>query len=378
MRVVADLAVGVVHGWRGAYGNNVLENTLGCFTLLGVYSLVRAMDGRAVLWLPVAALSIVAALFTKGPVGLFPLAAPAIAWLTLGRCGQVDSAGQSSQQNVQQNMERPYSFGRLVVLQTATRCAVVAGVAAILQNADAWQYVREYWQQQVVASLSGRRSRRLEFRPAVYSRLACQRAGRAHGDCGSEHRDQRAGAGSKTLGARAFGRPALFCLLTGLSASLPLAISPKQLSFYTAPSWPFYALALALWCAPAVLSLVDWYYSTEQAARRHLVWRTLAGAVTAAAVVVSIAWAGTAGRDRDAIADAAAIAQHLPPHTTLSVTPGLGPSGALHAYLYRTHYISVSVDICPSLCGYLLYARVPSAETTAGESDLPNAHSAND
>src|SRR6185369_12989056 len=53
----------LVHGWRGAYGNNVLENTLGCFTLLGVYSLVRVMDGRAALWLPVAALSIAAALF---------------------------------------------------------------------------------------------------------------------------------------------------------------------------------------------------------------------------------------------------------------------------------------------------------------------------
>ena len=46
-----------------------------------------------------------------------------------------------------------------------------------------------------------------------------------------------------------------FCLLTAASASLPIAISPKQSGHYAFPSYSLYALALAIWCVPAVIEL---------------------------------------------------------------------------------------------------------------------------
>ena len=359
----------LMHGWRGAYGNNLLENTLGCFTLLAVYSLIRVIDGRAALWLPVAALSIVAALFTKGPVGLFPLATPAIAWLTVGRCGGFFPSRWSTDPD---GAARPYRLGRLVVLQTVLLALVVAGAAAVLQNADARQFVREYWQQQVVASLSGQREivastfGRLFIFVSLANALLVPAAIAVLSVAIARWRKL------ECAGAVVLGRPVLFCLLTGLSASLPLAISPKQRGFYTAPSWPFFALALALWCAPAMLALLDRHYSTAQAPRRHLVWRMFAGVVAIAASVVAIVLAGAAQRDRAALADAAAIAQHVPPHTTLTVTPGLGPSGAMHAYLYRTHYISVSVDDVPPQGRFRLEAKTPATNLGASGSEQPS------
>ena len=47
----------------------------------------------------------------------------------------------------------------------------------------------------------------------------------------------------------------LFCLLTAASASLPIAISPKQSGHYAFPSYSLYALAFAIWCVPAVIAL---------------------------------------------------------------------------------------------------------------------------
>ena len=70
-------------GWGWMFENNLLENTLGLFAVAAVYALVRSSEGgRAkLLWLAVGAASIAAAVLSKGPVGLYPLATPLIACL---------------------------------------------------------------------------------------------------------------------------------------------------------------------------------------------------------------------------------------------------------------------------------------------------------
>jgi 4-amino-4-deoxy-L-arabinose transferase-like glycosyltransferase len=71
-------------GWGWMFGNNMLENTLGLFTTLAVYAILRASDtrgstshvARRSLCLALGAACIVAGVLSKGPVGLFPLATP--------------------------------------------------------------------------------------------------------------------------------------------------------------------------------------------------------------------------------------------------------------------------------------------------------------
>lgn len=326
----------LVSGWRGSYGNNVLEVTLGCFTLFAVYCGLRASEGRATLWLPLCAVSIVAAVYTKGPVGLFPLVTPAIACLTLRPSPTIKVVGDGGE-------SCPYRIGRITILQIVLALLVVIGAAAVLLDADARQYMHDYWQQQVVASLSGRREvvgsalGRLFIIKSLISALLLPAVLAAAGVL-LARRLKLPNAEERLT------RQALFSLLTGLSASLPLAVSPKQLSFYCGPSWPFFALALALWSAPSWSGLIDWHYATTRSARRHRFWQTLASATMIGVVAYAVVVAGKCERDRDALADADAVAQHVPPHTTISLAPELGYSGALHAYLARGYYISASLD----------------------------------
>jgi len=58
-----------------AIGNNVLENTMGVFTIIAMYSMLRSIDnGVNYFWMFVGALMMVLAVLTKGPVGCFLLA----------------------------------------------------------------------------------------------------------------------------------------------------------------------------------------------------------------------------------------------------------------------------------------------------------------
>ena len=70
-----------------AYRHNILENTLGVFTVLSIYASLRALTGRRSwsLWTLLAGVAMAAALLAKGPVGLFPLVTPVVAWWILYR-----------------------------------------------------------------------------------------------------------------------------------------------------------------------------------------------------------------------------------------------------------------------------------------------------
>ena len=74
-----------------AYSNNMLENTMGIFTLGAVLVLLRSFTAvrlgvlSAMAVAMVAAMMIVAAALTKGPVAFFPFTVPVIYALTTGR-----------------------------------------------------------------------------------------------------------------------------------------------------------------------------------------------------------------------------------------------------------------------------------------------------
>jgi 4-amino-4-deoxy-L-arabinose transferase-like glycosyltransferase len=310
-----------------AYRNNILENTLGIWTALSVYASVRALDEArlSIAWAALAGLAVSAALMTKGPVGLFPAVTPAIAWLTLRR--------------------GPFSKAALVQIVVVVSCA---GSFAIILSADvSREYWQTYWRQQVMASLQADREglassfvgqlRILQFLAedltvgvaiaAMLTLLAPRRFWMAL-------RDPR------------LATPLAFCLLTAFSASLPLVASPKQHGHYTAPSWPFFAFALALGCLPAVLALLPRLVWLDDRRGRMLL-RSIAAAVTLIAAGYGAARFGGCHRDRSDIEASDAIARAVGPQVIIAVPHevwdriGGDRQFRLHAYLYRDHYISV-------------------------------------
>ncbi len=145
------------------------------------------------------------------------------------------------------------------------------------------------------------------------------------------------------------GRSGWFCLLTALSASLPLILSPKQAGHYAAPSYPFFVLASAIWCLPAVLELapLSGALITRQVA---LALRAGAAVTVGLAAIWSCAGYGSCIRDRQMIEAADQIATHFAPHGIVYVDPvdwqHLRPDDRLllHAYLYRYHRVSLTTD----------------------------------
>ncbi len=72
-------------GVTWSVANNMLETTQTVFTTLAVLAFVRSLESARASygWASVAGLSVLGAVLTKGPVGLFPLAAPVILALVM-------------------------------------------------------------------------------------------------------------------------------------------------------------------------------------------------------------------------------------------------------------------------------------------------------
>ena len=119
------------------YVHNMLENTLGVFTALSVYAVLRAQSTCRwpLAWSALAGLSITAAVLAKGPVGMFPLIAPATAWLTLRRT----------------------TWQGACVRQATLLAASLASLGALLAWGDCRQYLAQYLRQQCLASVTGQR-----------------------------------------------------------------------------------------------------------------------------------------------------------------------------------------------------------------------------
>jgi len=310
-------------GWAWIYRNNFLENTLGVFTALAVYAALRALDTSrwSTGWTLLAAGALVAAFLSKGPVGLFPAVTPLLAWMAMRRA----------------------NLRKALIVETTLLAFLAGAFAMMISQAESRTFLVTYLQQQVVNSLQGRR----EVIDSQLSQLYLLREIPYHllfpvavaGGLLFMARKRVASGSVNNLRG-----PALFCWLTAFSASVPIMISPKQSAYYSAASWPFYTMAIALWCLPAIVALVSSAHVWPRAAKavNALHWVSVGAIVLC--VALSPLWYGRTLRDRELMADVHRLAEHVGPHSRLSVAPELWNQWSLHAYLYRFHYISLEID----------------------------------
>jgi hypothetical protein len=314
--------------WPWIYRNNLLENTLGIFTALAVYASLRAMANTRwwAVWTVLAAASIVAAVLTKGPVGLFPAVTPSVIWLTL----------------------RQQTAGRSLVVQLTLLGCLAALTAWVLADPVRHEFLSEYFQKQIVSSLQGRRETvssplgqgALLWTLVVQDLLPGAAMAAA---CVVWARGRRMETAADGLGPAGW-----FCLLTAASASIPIMISPKQSAYYAAPSWPFYTMALALWCLPAVDAILR--RAAQRAGWNRATWWTRFAALTTMGLVVGLSpcWAGRYHRDRSLGQDVEEIARVVEPHATIAIPQSMEHEWSLQAYLFRWHYISLEVTEEPA------------------------------
>ncbi len=318
-----------------SYPNNALECTMGIFDIAAFLYLYAACEGRGNrIWkFAAGGTFVVLASLTKGPVGLFPLAVPAIHWLAFRR----------------------HSF-TTAVLQSLLVLLIVAGAYGIITLFSAPRnMLSHYLDQQLLRSLAGKRelvesslgryyilqSILMQLAPALVLVVLIWIAARL----------------LKVKPQARSNRKFLFFFYTALSASLPVMVSVKQFSFYLLPSLPFYAVALSLLIAPYVLGLTQKYVLPPQASRA---FRVLAAVAAIGGIAYLWPKAGTIGRDEDIINDVHQLATVISPADTMGICPGMEGDYQFSAYAARYAQLEVkpmkgalpgiivSREVCPA------------------------------
>ena len=196
--------------------NNFLENPLTLLTSIACLCAWRAPNSWR--WTVLTALAVLLAVGIKGPVGLFPLAAP---WLFGWLGASQFRAGLRS--------------------GLAASALVAAGLAAALLHPPAYAAAEAYWQGQLWPTFAGER---LPDHGRTYL------LGHLGLNLGL------AGLAALVLGGwrqavwKAHWRQAGAVLAVALSAALPLLLSPRQYQHYLLPSLPLFAIGFSLLTVP--------------------------------------------------------------------------------------------------------------------------------
>jgi 4-amino-4-deoxy-L-arabinose transferase-like glycosyltransferase len=310
------------------FANGLLENLLAVFTLAAVLSVLAARDassqgrqGRRLLLMATAGAAVVLATLTKGPVGLFPLATPALHGLVFRQSG-----------------------ARQAATDTLVMVSVVAlSFAALLSFDPAREAAQRYLNAQLFASLSGARGHHGGGFVNVLRKLVWLNGYALVVVALLIAAGRRLGAGTAEAGLwQARRRRAVFLLLVGLSASLPLGLSPRVSNFYFNPALFFFASGLAVLGAPQLLAALA-RLGTRQA---RLLSAGASVAVLGSIVAVGLN-VGRPGADGRTIAQAAAIrgvvcAGGADCSPVLSACGEVWTDWVLHTYLQRLHRIAMA------------------------------------
>lgn len=275
--------------------NNFLESIVAVATLASVWVVVARPPTFASAG--AAAAGILTGLFSKGPVALFPLAAPLVlgAWRRPGL--------------------------RRALMQTLLIGALVALVVlSVLAYPPAREALADYLTRQVYASVTGARA-------IVNDRLALLYWLTVNLTTGLVPVVLCCLIGRRQPALRAAG-PAL---LLALLASLPLLISSRHFHHYLLPAMPLFAIGFALLC-PLLRP-------------PRLPYRSLAALIALLAVVRTIALWGEVGEDHEEIMAAAEVAP-IAGAGLVGFCPEAGKQDLFPGYLYR--YGGVRSDRSPA------------------------------
>lgn len=309
------------------FANGMLDNLLAVFSLTAVLLLVIAYDrstpvlsvGRVAL-ISAAGLAICMSLMTKGPVGLFPLAVPAIHWLVFRRPSFLAIAMDS-----------------LVIV------LVIGMFLALLYAFDpSHEAIDRYITAQLASSLSGARGhyggglyvvRKIVgvngYSLAILALAAFAGWRWRLGKSAAEVNGQRL-------------KRAAFLILIGMSASLPIGLSPRVANFYFNTSLLFYSAGFAILVAPV---LMDGLSRLREQQIKLLRFGSLL--FLAVSIVIVLANVGRPGADARTIEQSAAIEDFVCSYEanckpSISACQNAWQDWALHTYMQRFYEISIA------------------------------------
>jgi len=325
-----------------AYTNNILDSTMAVFDLAAVLILYKtwsAKDERtAILPMTIAGILIFAATLTKGPVGAFPLAVPGIYWLVF-------------------HLGDGKKFISAAVQTIFMLLVVVAWYFILYQFPEPRANFSRYFNEQLIAALSGRReitTGSMGRWLLLYELMMQMLVPVAITVILIVTARLLKLSPLKQSGA---GKNALFFLLLGVCASLPIMMSVKQRTFYLIPSLPYYVMAIALLAYPYYLAITERYKGGANSLR----YFKISAAVVSLALCVYLGTkVGQIGRDGELIKNMNYLASKFPKGQVFGICAEADKDYNFLAYLqrynqmevnpvfYATEYVLIDKRVCNS------------------------------
>jgi hypothetical protein len=209
--------------------NNLLEVPAALFALGSVYIFLKGVlqKRNSLLYALLFSLALLAAFLSKGPVALFPFALPFFYFILFSK---------------------EYKFTKMLLAYGYIVLFLLLFSLVLYTYAPSNHYFTMYIDKQILASISGARGEGEHFK--LLSQLLI--------DFSSIFLVSLIAlfAGKVKPMDIGFSKIVFLFVLIGLSASLPLEISPKQHDYYIFPSLPYFALALGLVFSSALTTLL--------------------------------------------------------------------------------------------------------------------------
>lgn len=307
------------------YASNMLESTMSLFTLAAILLFYKAVKSNRIQYLLIVlgALSVAIAFLCKGFVGLFPLGFFFLYYLIYHR-------------------QQWKSALRKTILTTGISLLIIAAFFGLLFwiSPEAKAGLSAYIDTQVLASVKGQRTfyhhreshfyivwRLLQLlAPGIGLALILYLIFRLK---------------NKLNFTPAHLRSALLFFTVGLSASLPIMVSPKQAIYYLLPAIPFFAIGIGL----LLVNQLD-NFTKNQSRRFHLIFSSLTALLFVVSLVLSLQqWGDIDRRDKGVLLDVLTFTNTIPEKTTVGSTKS-AYTAHLIGYLYR--FEQISLDTVPA------------------------------
>lgn len=302
-----------------AYQNNMLENTLGIFTLGAFLTSLYSINSNGITKYCLLVLSsalMVLGFLSKGFPAFFPLAVFIIHW----------------------TVYRRYSFIRMLTNTLVVLFSTALIFLIIFWNDGAATFLIKYLNEQVIESIKGNKI--VDPRYFIIVRLFRELMAPfllfllILSTCFLIKKEKKIFSHSKEQ-LQNFS----FLFLTGLSASLPIAISPKQMGFYLLPALPLFVLAIAVLIAPLILAFCSKKINSLSS---NVISVTFCIGLLS---VFSLAYfkSNNPIRDKELIKDVKTLGSYLGKDITIDAELPLRTNWPLVGYLQRYYYINIDL-----------------------------------
>jgi len=301
-----------------SYNNNMLENTMGLFSLAAVYILLLAIGKiywKRILYFIAVSILLCLSFLSKGFPGLYPLGFFFCYYIAYSKSFGFKSMITNS----------------FLLLLTLISISVIY----LILNHKALESISNYLHTQVLASIEGKG--RVGSRFALLYDLL-QQILIMMIICATLILLNLKNFIKVIKQNKGIFHILLLFFLIGLSASLPLMISPKLSAFYLVPSLPFFAIFFAL----MISDIVNTYMGRIN--HRSLKFKFLdyfSYLLIVSVATYSIINYGNTCRDKELIADINKIGNILPVKSTISVQQSFYSRWSLMGYFQRKFQINI-------------------------------------